>query len=261
MKRSFKQYCESGEAVAHTRTFLLARLPYDLLGQIVAYLDVEDLRTLMFCLLVEADIGDRILTLKRFIDVTTLTKGQCETLASLQRLLANRFAEIHLDCTVRHLDDIRDEASTSWIRLSGEKALKNANSKLETVRWMAQNVYYPLLEFLDTELCARCAKKLRTETYWRNTRPLHLCDDCHKHMERAIAGTEWQQPDGYAWLTATRLKALCWVPNHIKAVDFARENGIRLHSRHNCDLETAPAPDKEYFFLKDAMPHFRSLKK
>ena len=264
MKRSFAQYCESPEARANTGTFRLTGLPYDILGLVVRWLDMESVRKLMFCLLVEHNIGDRILILRGMFDTSTLEKAQHETLGALQTLLSGRFPAIYMDCVVRHISDVTDENShytIDWIRNGGDKALENARDKMKRIRNVANNDYWPLLTFLSTEMCERCNDKLRTRTYWSNTRPLHLCADCHQHMEHSIvihASVE-QLLDGYAWLTATKLKAMCWVPNNIKATDFANASGIRLHSRHILDKDSATVADKEYYFLKDAMPYFRSL--
>lgn len=236
-----------------------------MLGLVARHLDLDSLRNMFFCLLVEADIGYRILVLHSLLDMAALGKRQRETLASVQALLANQFPAIYQDCVVHHIKDIAgegDKISIEWIAESGNKALSNAKYKLDRMRCMANNEYYPLLAFLNTETCARCQCNLSTTCYWSNTRPLHLCLAC------TGPGGQWrvhpgddQPADGYGWLTATKLKALCWVPNHIKATDFAKSNDIRLHSRHRCDTDTMSAPDKEYYFLKDAMPHFRSLPK
>lgn len=267
MKRSFEQferYCTSPEGQPNTGTFLLAT-NYDVLGLVAHYLDLDSLRNLFFCLLVEADIGHRILVLRSLIDTTKLRQRQRETLASMHTLLASQFPAVYQDCVLHHIKDIAsegDKTSLEWITESGDKALSNAKYKLERMRGLANNEYYAPLVFLSTETCDRCQCRLHTTCYWYNTRPLYLCTPCTgKDGAWPVVAVDALPADGYGWLTALRLKALCWIPNHVKASDFANANDIRLHSRHRCDVDTLSTPDKEYYFLKDAMPHFRWLPK
>ena len=65
-------------------------------------------------------------------------------------------------------------------------------------------------------------------------------------------------PDGYGFLSSAALKALCWIPAHTKALDFAQAHDIRLYSRR---YGRQAKTDKEFYFLMDARPHFRTLPK
>ncbi len=124
---------------------------------------------------------------------------------------------------------------------------------------MAQNDYYPLMRFLKTESCARCAGRLHTKCYWSLTRPLHLCDECARHITDSLKGYDAaKHADGYAWLSAEKLKALCWIPNQVKAADYAARHAIRIYSRCDADVDGLGVK-KEYYFALDAQPHFRRL--
>jgi hypothetical protein len=261
MKRSYQQYCDQNSHLVQSKTFSLVRdCVADVLGLVVQYLDLDSLRNLMFCLLLEHDIGiGHVLSI---VNLDEYSQTQRTHMKVLQSLLTKCSPAAHLDCMVRHIEAIgkkSNAASVSWIRRSGEKAQKNAKSTQDQLRWMAQNECYPLMVFLNTASCDRCRVKLRDVCYWDRTRPVNLCTECQEQMAVDPKTDPLKPSDGYAWLTASRLKALCWVPNQIKASDFAQRHAIRLYSRKIFDDPKATVPDKEYYFMLDAMAHFRSL--
>ncbi len=90
MKRSYQQYCAENGALVRSGTFSLAQVGYDVLGLVAPYLDLESLRALMFCLLLEFDVGFNKFLCE--VVVSQYSDKQRVTLSEIQRLLEKTLA-------------------------------------------------------------------------------------------------------------------------------------------------------------------------
>jgi len=260
MKRSFRQVCEDSTLPTPTDRLRLTILPYNVLFLVMDYLDAVDLQSLMRCLIIEYNIRAYS---PNYADLSLFPEETVRCLSNLQERLSTLLPSLY-DCCVRNqMGAVHN--STCSVEASLPISTESMKLILERVRAISTNTYYPLMYFVDTEICERCSEALGAVRYWSQTRPMDLCYDCHLHLEDHKAHTlkpSIYLSDGYAWVAPQVFKELCGVPTSVKASIFAMDRGIRTHSRASYDYDDALEKFprfKDYYFLMDIVPFYKTL--
>jgi hypothetical protein len=219
---------------------------------ILAMVDIASLQSVVRCLMVEYNL--RVCQPSQ-IDILAFPPDALLCLYRLQTLMRTTFPSTYEICVRYHLATVH--ASSACMDATSALVPQSVAALLEKTRRLTTNPYFPLMYFLDTEMCGRCRGTLSTEHYWSQTRPVHLCPVCHRRMERTTSLEAWDMTpyeDGYAWVPPLLMKSLCGVDSSTKASTYATERGIRAKSRALYDfvdaLERFPVR-KDYYFWAD----------
>lgn len=148
--------------------------------------------------------------------------------------------------------------SSGFAHFTDTHTAKETEALVGDMRRLANNVHYPLLCFIQRELCMRCENTLSVINHWAIVGPeytVKLCAQCEKHMLQTMKCVVVPPgSDHYAWVSAEHMKRLCGLKSQIRASDFAQQNKIRSTRGSGVNMGHLK---KEFYFLADVQKHIK----